>query len=243
MVKKSIMPSTDPKQRLRIAFGIGAVFVLLMLLFAFRSPKEPIYEARGLSEWVRSAEKPANRDPAILAVEMMETKSVLPAFRRYLRVGSKPERILFRALPYSFQRRFWRRRIWSLYGRKAVTLDLMPNLPRGFIPVPELLAIAKEGTEFQHLRLQALSLLGRVPATSSLEVEVEPLLEDSDAQVRTYASTCLRMIQQSQESAKRSQVVELLERRSATQDIHATLYEPLWKSDSGLIPATKPFTP
>jgi hypothetical protein len=145
--------------------------------------------------------------------------------------------VLFKALPISFQHRFWARRIWSLYWRKEVTLDLVEGFGREAGSVaPELLRMAQDQSEFQHLRLRALSLLRGNP---DLETEIEPLARDFDAQVRNQAASVVRSLRRSKENRERSQTADLIKQKGSTQDSRATLFEPLWKPTDGLFQEKK----
>jgi hypothetical protein len=245
-VVKILMFKVPPNRTVKVYLGLGSALLMgacIFLVLFVRLPSEPKYQGRVLNEWLRRT-RPSSGDydegakaAAAFAVEMMGTESALPQFRAYLKVGSFPERMLFKALPISVQRRFCGDRLWSLYWRKDVTLDLLESLRNEAVSaVPELVRMAKDKSEFQYLRLRALSVLVVVSDNPAVEREIEPLTRDSDFQVGNQATRVVRAFRRIKENREQSRIAQLIERKGSTQDSRSTLLEPLWKSTDGLIP-------
>lgn len=169
--------SLRSKPRTRAALGCAAALLTLLLLFGFHKTPDPLYQGRGITDWIKNGEL---TDDQLVDAAQTLGDAFFPPIDRILRSGTKTERAIFNRSPA----RFWvhwplkatfRRSLWK--DRAMSCLEKLG--PRAVCATPALLEIVQDGTEGGEQRSKALQTLVAIHADpSSLLPILKKLAED-----------------------------------------------------------------
>ena len=195
---------------------IGAVLVpsvaallLLGITHRDRRPPEPVFSGRSVTAWLTSSDYATNRAAVSMAVLALG-ESALPALRRMLRSGNKPERIWFARAP-----RWLYHRLpigASQFDRKDRAMWALQTLGQaGRKASPDLLALLRDPTEHWNQRTLAMSTFRQIGADPALLIPVLDKLTN-DAAMRGIAVAELQHLRRNLATQQERKTQRALER-------------------------------
>ena len=174
------------KRRTSTALGCAAALITLLLLIRFNQPPDPLYQGRGITDWVKHGEL---TDDQLADAAQTLGDAFFPPIERILRSGTKTERAIFNRSPG----RFWVH--WPLKEtfRRSLSKDRAMSCleklgPRAVCATPALLEIVQDGTEGGEQRSKALQTLVAIHADPSSVLPILKKLAEDPAMAVTARS-------------------------------------------------------
>jgi hypothetical protein len=225
---------TSRKVALATISALGLTAVLLIVLR--QKPLDPVYEGRSLTALLRSADTEAGKCRADSAVLFLGEPAML-SLRHALQGGSRVRRLLYEYLPNRINR-LTMGDGWALYTHRERALGALERIGphQASQARPELLVMARDGSEFPNLRRRAIGLLVRTSADPKELIPVlEELVHDRNFEVRQTAGRELFFLEQHKDDASHRRTlagIEAKEQARATNDVFS---DAPWSPDVSLI--------
>jgi hypothetical protein len=228
--------------RSKVALATVSALGLAAALLVVRTQKrtEPIFEGRSLTAWLRSADADADKDRVDFAVVSLGEPAIL-SLRHRLQSGSRTQRLLYQFLPNRLNR-LVAGDGWTLYPQRERTLGVLERIGphQASQAHPELLAMARDWSEFPELRRRAIGLLVRTCADPKELIPVlKGLMNDREFEVRQSAGRNLFFLERHKNDASERRTIAAIEAKEQAGLTNKVFSDAPWRPDVSLIGSSR----